>query len=213
MRISSPFGILSATAVALLAGPAAAQNNSLYILQDNSTGGMSNTITVDQSLASRSEVGTSAAPVLQLGSGNEAEVTVIGSGSRVALSQRSVASTSTVEGNTVTLDLVGTTLLGSVSQTGFGNRGVLSASGANAAASLVQEGNLNTGAVSVMGRDASGTLRQVGDRNETALDVRGTGTSVIYNVIGNGLAATVPPSVVSNGATVTITQTGPGLTQ
>ena len=132
MLFSSPFRLLAVTAFALFASRAVGQNNTLYILQDNSTGGMSNTITVDQSQARRSEVGTSAAPVVQFGGGNEAKIAIIEAGSRAALSQRSVTSTSTVEENPVTLDLVGTNLLGSVSQMGFDNRGALSASRMNA---------------------------------------------------------------------------------
>ncbi len=205
--ITMPILRISA-AVAMLAAPATAQNNSLFILQDNSTGGMSNTISVDQSAASRSRVGSAETPAEQIGGGNVADVSIVGEGSRVDLSQRSV--TSRVDGNDVSIDLSGTTLLGTVSQAGSGNRGAVSVSGARARGSLVQDGNFNAGTVSVSGSDASGALRQIGDGNATDLEVSGAGTSVTYDVIGNGLTAVVPPTVRSNGATVTITQTGPG---
>lgn len=202
------FRALSAVTAIVLAGPIAAQDNSLYILQDNSTGGMSNTLTVDQSAAGLSTVGTAEVPVEQLGSGNDAAISIIGTGSTASLSQRSLGTS--FDGNNVTVDLIGTELVGSVLQNGSGNTGTLRVNGIGAEASLVQDGDSNTGAVLVDGNGISGTLRQFGDRNDTTLTVGGAGTNVTYNVIGNGLVGSVPPSVVSNGATVTVTQTGPG---
>lgn len=199
---------LTVLAVGLAAAPLGAQDNSLYILQDNSTGGMSNTLSVDQSAATLSEVGTAELPAEQLGSGNAAEISIVGLGSSVSLSQQSVDTN--VDGNSVSLDLIGTGLIGAVLQNGSGNTGTLTVRGTGAAASLIQEGNANTGEVLVTGNGTSGTLRQVGDRNDTTLNVGGAGTNVTYNVIGNGLTNVVPPSVTSNGATVTVTQTGPG---
>ena len=211
MNVKSLLAAGVAVLVAAGLGPAAAQDNSLFIQQDNSASGAPNSIFVDQSHARRSGVGTSQAPVEQIGGGNVADVVISGLGTQVALSQD--AAVPFVQGNSVSLNLAGTGNTAEVSQLGSGNTGSLRVAGAGAAAALQQSGSFNSGDVTVLGENASGTLQQVGSGNETDLRVEGTGTDVTYSVIGNNLVGVVPPSVVSNGATVTIRQMAPGGTR
>lgn len=190
------------------ASAVAAQENSLFILQDSTATGAPNAIFVDQSRARLSQVGSADDPVEQIGGGNEAQIMISGLGSQVALSQEAIAPFT--QGNSVSLTVMGSANVSEISQLGAGNRGSLLVDGTEAEASLLQTGNFNDGNVAVLGENASGNLRQVGDGNETDLRVEGPGTDVTYSVIGNNLAGLVPPSVISNGATVTITQTAPG---
>jgi hypothetical protein len=200
---------LAAAGLALLAAagftPAGAQDNRLFILQENTASGSPNAIFVDQSRARQSNVGTSEAPAEQIGGGNAADIAISGLGARVALSQE--AAVPFVRGNSVSLNLSGTGITSQVSQAGSGNTGRLRVEGAGSAAALRQTGDFNSGEVTVLGDNASGTLQQLGSDNETGLRVEGAGTDVTYSVIGNGLSEVVPPSVISNGARVTITRT------
>lgn len=106
---------------------------------------------------------------------------------------------------------------GLVSQNGGGNTANMLITGLGSTGSIYQNGdgnNIGTGALTehglkVEGKNASGSITQNGDGNTTSLAVFGNGTSVDYTVNGDNFT-NVPAGgvqVISNGATVTITQT------
>lgn len=184
-------------------------DNTLYILQDSSLGGMGNQLFVDQSNASGSRIsgamdGTS--PALQQGFGNVAEVLLTGEAAAVVLLQRNNLGTDGGPNNaTLTGGALATIFL---EQDGVGNDGSITVTGLGAVGVLRQFGNDNLGAVEVTGDNAYGELVQIGNRNSSGLQVQGEGTSVTYVQQGNDLNSATVPMVYSNGATVQITQTG-----
>jgi hypothetical protein len=106
---------------------------------------------------------------------------------------------------------------GLVSQNGGGNTANMLITGLGSTGSIYQNGdgnNIGTGTLTehglkVEGKNASGSITQNGDGNTTSLAVFGNGTSVDYTVNGDNFT-NVPAGgvqVISNGATVTITQT------
>ncbi|RFC66223.1 hypothetical protein DYI37_01815 [Fulvimarina endophytica] len=195
--------------------------------------GGQNTLIVDQSEAVGSIVGgrslilddDKSAFARQIGAGNSATILDGGNGNRIALEQNSGTSG---EGNsaTIAVDAAAGTLgrsatpdAGSalasdfaggntafVFQDGRGNSADVSVNGQLSGAGAIQIGNDNQAEVDVEGNQVFGGILQQGNNNAAALSVVGApGTNVIYNQIGNNLVG-APPSVVSNGATVFITQ-------
>lgn len=192
-----------------LAGPAAAGNsNTIYVIQESSLGGSGNTLTVDQSAANNSLVRglNEGEAAKQKGDGNEAILTIEGTGGVIELLQDNSASG--LPGNRARVEVNGNAL-GTVSQIGSNNRAVLSVSGELAQGTIIQNGDLNTANLTVAGSDANGSITQTGGQTETQLNVLGAGTSVNYTVNGNGVSNVQAGGlqVFTNGATVTITQT------
>ena len=105
--------------------------------------------------------------------------------------------------------------LGLVSQNGEGNVANISVKGTDTIGSVSQVGNLNNvgtltePGLKIEGENAKGSVTQNGNGNNTSLAVFGNGTSVDYTLNGDNIT-NVPAGgvqVISNGATVTITQT------
>ena len=204
-------GVRTIVLVLIVAGSqaGAGENNSIYILQ-NSSGGIGNSLVIDQSAAQNSLVAGNASgnvPARQTGDGNTAEITLEGEGATVLFSQNN-SLTSLVSGNSATIsggDLASIVL----NQRGSGNVADLQVSGLNNSAGLRQFGDNNDGSVLVSGNNNSGNLFQQGDGNSYTLTVTGTDTNVTFRQIGDNLssASGIGPSVISNGGTVQITQT------
>jgi len=202
-------GAAALAAAVVFGSPAFAGNdNTLFIIQESSSGGIGNTLFVDQQNASNSVVAGDAqgtTPAQQTGFGNAATVTVTGDGGSVALLQNNpVVSGSAADVNSATLS-VGALASVLLRQDGFGNDGSVDVAGVGAFGSLTQIGNGNFGEVSVTGNGASGALSQEGNNNTFGLQV--TGANVTYTQVGNNLSTATLPTVVSNGGTVSITQT------
>ncbi len=216
---------VATVALAMLAAPAAAvagSDNVLYLSQD----GSSNTIHVDQSNASGSTVGGltlpsdlsvgnltpsnldgTNTPARQSGFNNSADVTIAGSGSGGEAGLLQDNSSSPIHGNTATLAL-GTGAFGLVAQLGDRNNANLNVSGSNAFGGIVQNGSDNTAGLTVSDSGVTGKLVQNGDNNTAGLVVSGTpGTTVTYQVNGSNAYFATNAQVITNGATVLITQT------
>jgi hypothetical protein len=164
-------------------------------------------------------------PAVQTGGGNTADLTISDSGAalggRIGLTQDNSSASSLASGNNAIISVLGDGL-GLVRQAGGGNTANLSVTGLGATGSIYQNGNNNqVGTLShpgllVSGSGASGSITQNGDGNNIGLEVTGAGTTVSYTLNGSNVTAPVqigttnPTSgvqVISNGATVTITQT------
>lgn len=184
------FSCSALLAAALFAAPVQAQttfNNEIYIEQN----GSDNELTVDQSQAEFATVSgfsdtvssTGLSPALQSGNGNTALIEMIGGTS-------------------------GAPLLAKLYQDGDFNRATLEVIGFNSQAGLQQIGNENIGAVNVSGDNLTGTLIQRGNNNNSGLNVDATtGTNITYEVVGSGVTAANPASVVTNsGGSITIRQ-------
>lgn len=186
-RRLSCFALLAA---AFFAAPVHAQNtfnNEIYIEQN----GSENELTVDQSQAEFATVSgfsdnasnAGFSPALQSGTGNTALIEMIGGASGAPLS--------------VKLD-----------QDGDLNQATLGVSGFNSQAGLQQIGNENIGVVNVVGDNLTGTLIQRGNNNNSGLNVDATtAANITYEVVGSGVTAANPASVVTNsGGSITIRQ-------
>jgi hypothetical protein len=214
---------MSAILLVALCGTAyAGNNNQITIKQD----GFANSLTVDQSEASNSIVGGTelngdnrlslGSSAKQLGNGNTADLTIKKDGGldggQIGLFQSN--SSQSGSPNDAIVSVLGNGL-GLVSQDGEGNIANIHVGGENTTGNVSQTGNFNRvgtltqPGLSVKGKNASGSIIQNGNGNDTALTVFGDGTSVTYTAAGDGLATTIPGGVqvISNGATVTITQT------
>lgn len=199
------------------AGPVLGQDNELYLLQDStSSPSQSNTLFVDQSLASSSLVAGDMAgdvPATQVGGGNSGDIVVSGENVSVLFSQGAVDAPAF--GNTASVTASGANVVATLGQTGLGNSATLSI-GANAttidsSGTLIQTGNGNAGALSVDGTNMAGTLIQTGNNNVSDFAVSGRDSNVTYEIIGNGLStASTGPSVFTNAGTVTVRQSVPG---
>lgn len=112
---------------------------------------------------------------------------------------------------------------GLVSQNGGGNTASMLITGLGSTGSIYQQGNGNKAGdqsavgLTVSGNNSSGTITQNGSNLVSGLGVTGNGTTVFYTLNGNNVSA-LPSTdatgnsaggvqVISNGATVTITQT------
>ncbi|MGB3539436.1 MAG: hypothetical protein WBA42_14860 [Mesorhizobium sp.] len=214
---------MSAILLVALCGTAyAGENNQITIKQD----GLANSLTVDQSQASNSVVGGAdlnsdnvlslGSTAKQLGNGNTADLRItddggIGGG-QIGLFQ-SNSSQSGLANNAV-VSVLGSGL-GLVSQNGEGNVANISVKGTDTIGSVSQIGNLNNvgtltePGLKIEGENAKGSVTQNGNGNNTSLAVFGNGTSVDYTLNGDNIT-NMPAGgvqVISNGATVTITQT------
>lgn len=188
---------------------AAAQNNTLFIIQDSGDvigRGNGNTLFLDQSEATGSRVGGSVTDqnvaAQQIGQNNFADLRISGTGGVLAL--RQIAQTSQLDGNRADIDLDGFNPLASLLQEGQNNTATIDVTGTLSSGVLEQIGNDNVGTVQVGGLRTSGRLIQNGNNNATGIVVDGNGSDVTVTQNGNNL--TGAPIVVSNGATVIITQ-------
>lgn len=193
----------------------AGNNNIVILLQDSENGsGGGNTIFIDQTQADASIVAgpeNNDQPAVQFGSNNAAFIVLAGEGGQARLGQSNPLASSL--GNIATLSLTGDLSVAEIVQVGDGNTAEVEVVGRLSEGTINQTGTGNSANLLVEGISASGTLIQEGSGNSVSLSVLGNGTSATYRQIGNNLSASaVAPSVVSNGATVSITQTAfPGL--
>lgn len=185
----------------------AGDGNQIYILQQSPLGLYGgNTLNVDQSGATDSTVagdfgaGASAAPAMQDGIGNSGQIDISGAGGQVAFLQSGI-------GNDASVSLSSALGMAYLQQDGNANTASLTVDPLGLSGAIMQIGNSNKAALSV-GAGAKGTLVQKGDNNQFGFSVSGAGTTASYTAIGNNLTpAGTGPVVISNGGSVTITQT------
>lgn len=208
IRRAGLFSVVSVSiATSLYTTPVAAgDNNTLYVTQESGIGGLSNTLTVDQSGATGSVVTGTGGAATQIGGGNVGTITLTGADASVMFNQNN----DNPGDGTNTAEITGGNLAEIVlNQDGYGNVGTLEIEGFNNSGSLTQNGNENLGTVKILG-DASGTtaeLIQNGDGNQYSLEAVGNSTSIQWTQHGNGNATSVPASVTTNAGTVIVTQT------
>lgn len=199
-----------AAALSLSAALAQAEGNSLYILQDSSLGGgTGNTIFVDQSAATDSLVagsltGPEASPAAQIGSANDAFLSLTGNSVSAVLLQGS--NSLPAIGNSVRMTISGDRSIGTARQFGQSNVADLLVSGLDSLGEIDQQGDGNAANLVVTGNGSVGTIGQIGDRNDTTLRVEGDNMTVNYEIIGNGTTTVLPPTVRGNSTSVQITQ-------
>lgn len=201
------------TVFALCAGvasPLAANDNTLFVLQDSmASAEIGNTLFVDQGLAVSSVVAGNQAgtdPAQQIGGANEADISLIGVGQTALLRQGTAENPAF--GNVATMQVNGLNTLGAISQMGTLNTATLSVGGAFNTGAIVQNGSGNLADLTVTGVGTTGTLTQIGDNNDTTLTVDGIGVNVQYELIGNNQTTVLPPFVRSNAQSVSIRQIG-----
>ena len=206
---------------ALCSAAYAGSNNQITIEQT----GIGNNLTVDQSKATGSVVGgvsMSSANRLSLtntarqtGGGNTANLTIEDadgvSGGKIGLLQNNASQAAVgTSANNVAASVLGGGL-GLVSQIGGANVADLSVRGLGATGTINQRGHRNNAGLTVSGTGANGVINQIGNDNALDLQVSGAGTTASYTLIGNNISDTTAGGggvqVISNGATVTITQT------
>lgn len=203
-------------ALALCASQGLADENRLFILQDNASANpLGNTLFVDQSLATNSTIsglavtpGTEisdlagiAQPATQRGGENFADIRITNSGGQVALNQTNLGLSGS---NTGEISLSALQAVGILAQTGFGNAATLSVLGDRSIASIEQVGNQNIGTVDVTGSDAAGRLVQIGNGNQSGLTVSGIGAFVTLTQNGNNIVSS--PTVITNAGPIIINQ-------
>ena len=164
---------------------------------------------------STNEADALANPVLQLGERNSADVTLTGEGGTVFLQQQGQAPNTNGINNTADITInstVGGGNLGAVLQAGNDNQATIAINGSQLEANVLQDGNGNVGAVQIGSSNvplsnARATLTQNGNGNNTELQVLGTNNSEFnYTINGNNTTTSVPAVIITNGASVTITQ-------
>lgn len=186
----------------------AADGNQIYILQQSPLGiDSNNTLNVDQSAASGSTVagafGAAArtTPALQDGIDNSGNIEISGAGGQVAFLQEGI-------GNDATVSLSSALGMAFLQQDGNANSASLTVDPLGYSGAIQQIGSGNRGGLIVSGKGASGTLVQNGNNNAMDMTVSGIGATVSYTFNGNNMApAGTGPVVISNGGSVTITQT------
>lgn len=202
---------LCACAFAVFGGTVfAGDGNQIYILQQNTSGfAIGNTLEVDQSQASGSIVAGTFDPVtdgapqpaLQDGINNIGRLVISGNAGQAVLLQSGT-------GNDASLTLSGALGMAALEQSGISNIASLTVEGNDAKGIIQQDGNRNDGQLTVSGAGASGKLVQQGNDNQFGFSVIGPNASGTYTAIGNNMTpAGAAPMVISNGGSVTITQT------
>jgi hypothetical protein len=222
MRRTTICSVIGAAAFVMSCGVAYAGDlNTIVIKQDNTLGIGLNSLIADQSGATGSLI-AGAKPnsgntlslsdtATQTGGNNTAELTIKdaygATGGQIGLLQ---SNTTGLGGglNSAIVSVVGGGL-GLVSQTGGDNTANLTVDGIGASGSIYQNGIGNSAGLTVRGHDAKGSTVQNGDNSNINLLVSGTGTSASYTINGSNVTSISPGGVqvISNGATVTITQT------
>lgn len=198
-------GIVAIAALIASYSFGAADENKLYIVQDSTLAGpIGNTLFVDQSSSQGSTV-----------MGVPDDTTLISGPSSInastsALDPATLPAVQIGSGNDAAINLSGALSLGMLSQTGSGNAAIIDVSGDRSIGAVRQMGDRNTGKVNVAGDDLTGILIQNGHNNSQTLNV--TNANVTWTQNGNNItqgdaSAFGNPSVISNGATVIVTQT------
>jgi hypothetical protein len=195
----------------LTLGSGAAQagdGNTLYLVQESSpwsTNG--NTLQSDQSRATNSSIGWRLLPATQNGSGNDAEIALVGNGGQVGFWQDNRDRLSNpLAYNSASISLTGDGLVTLV-QLGGGNVADLTLDNGGRG-SITQSGLYNEAALVLHG-GADGSITQLGDGNTTALDVTAVGSGGAH-VLQTGVAleyGTIDqPIIVHTTSDVTIWQ-------
>lgn len=224
--------ILTATALlaALAASPVmAGDGNQLSIKQDSSLaiGAKPNTLRVDQSNASNSRVGGPTSNslaleplepsnvddnALQIGSGNQGDITIEGDRGVVSFVQSGNGS-AVGTNNIATVNLGAGATLAAIEQLGTGNNANLDVSGNGSDGSIFQQG-LNNQATLTVTDGASGTINQRNNNNSANLVVGGTpDAAVTLNQNGGRTFDSENPSVNSPAIQVFTNTTGVTITQ
>nr|WP_321456960.1 hypothetical protein [uncultured Cohaesibacter sp.] len=238
MKITFHSAILAFALAGLSLSPALAGNENTLVLKQEGAG---NTISIDQQNAYGSQIGGVRFeensnleqsefeildmsdpllasegldnPILQLGDGNSAEITIEGNDDVVYLQQNSQGQAT---GNTADIYVnsgTGDPSFAAVVQEGANNNASVSIDGSLSNGTVLQRGNNNDGAVTIDGNNINAELTQVGSSNEGQLSVQSsasssdTGANVSYTLYANGVTTTQPVTVTTNGASVSITQT------
>ncbi|SNY93692.1 hypothetical protein SAMN04515647_4004 [Cohaesibacter sp. ES.047] len=228
-------GILGAlTLCAFMTFPASAGEKNVLILEQQGT---RNSVTVDQTNASQSQVGgveiiegaafsdtefnvlsldlqpnTAAEnPILQLGADNVADITVDGVGGAVFLQQGANINDGN---NTATIDINTTgDSLAAILQAGSNNNAGLTVIGNTTEGRILQLGDnndaqLQVGLDGLPANGAQATVTQDGNNNTTNVQVVGISNGQYsYTVQANGTTTSVPVTIQTNGASVSVTQT------
>jgi hypothetical protein len=218
---------ISVTGGVLTSMAAQAGSGNLIVIEQQ---GSSNTLYVDQSEATDSQVGglvpdasspteysalllTGSSlldyPALQLGENNEANITISDLGGAVYLLQNNQSAGFSPSGNKATVILSAEGAFAAVNQSGGKNTATINVSGEFSSGTIFQFGDGNTGSVTVPFGDTIARLEQIGDNISAGLKVIGAqGGDVTLTVNGDNITQAYGPVVVySNGASVTITQT------
>lgn len=221
LRAKSIFTLTTALCVATGGMALAGSGNNASVLQESPSGAeFGNSLTIDQSGASNSRVAgvtrddadpadatsqislgdqlirfDSNEMATQSGSGNEASITVTGSGTTVGLYQGNSVEGLGGDNNTGTITANSGQVL--LYQDGSGNSGTLTTEDGASLASLLQEGNRNKGTVTVSRSRTEGLLAQIGNGNDTELNVDTDGASVSFTVAGDNTTTPLPANVVS----------------
>nr|WP_321444466.1 hypothetical protein [uncultured Cohaesibacter sp.] len=151
-------------------------------------------------------------PASQFGTGNTADITLDGEGGAVFLQQGGQLT----DGNNNATVAINSGLTGgsfaAILQNGSNNTANAAINGSLSQADILQQGNGNQGTVSI-GADGLPTdrvrasLTQNGDNNNTELQVTGINAGEYsYTVNGSNTSTSVPAAIVTNGASVSITQ-------
>ena len=209
----------------------AGDQNILVLKQD----GAANTISIDQQLATGSQVGgvdfVEASPledsqfdikdmsnplemseglqnpILQLGDANDATITVEGNDDVVYLQQNS---RNQAVGNTADIYVnsgAGAPSFAGVVQTGGGNTASISIDGSLSNGTILQNGNNNQGAIDVDGNNVTASLTQVGSDNDSQLVAQGSNTSAT-GVDGANVSYTLYANGVTTTQPVTVSTNG-----
>lgn len=219
--------VFATLALLMTVGASHAQqsNNSLFVTQT----GDGNVLSVDQSTAVQSTIGSPSSPITQAGALNQLSIADAGTGNSLStISQDN--SDAILAGNLASITLgqgaVGTEV--SLTQGALANPGSATLSGDNiaainvtlgASAAIAQRGQGNRAALTLAGDGASGAVVQQGSNNSGALTVAGVGANATLTQTGVGLnsagvdastdftsGAPVGIQVLTNGATVQISQ-------
>ena len=191
--------------------------NQIYILQQNTSGlAFGNTLAVDQSGATNSliagtfttdagmpgaNLNSALSPAIQDGVNNIGQITITDTGGQVVFLQSGTD-------NNATVTLSSALGMAMLEQNGMNNTASLTVDPQALRGDIQQIGNNNLADLTVSGKGASGELVQRGDNNQFGFTVTGTNATASYTAIGNNMTpAGTGPMVISNGGSVTITQT------
>ncbi|PLW77545.1 hypothetical protein [Cohaesibacter celericrescens] len=151
-------------------------------------------------------------PLLQIGNYNSASVTLTGRAGAVFLQQGGQI---TDGNNQAQIDINSGSAGGSLAavlQDGSNNSATVTINGSLSQGNVLQQGDGNQGTVEVgttngLVDNVKASLTQTGDNNDTSLSVIGISAGEYsYTVVGNNTTTSVPAVIVTNGASVSITQ-------
>ncbi|WP_157967592.1 hypothetical protein [Cohaesibacter intestini] len=158
------------------------------------------------------EAGALANPATQIGTGNTANITLEGEGGVVFLQQGGQITDSNNDATVaINSGLTGGSFA-AILQDGSNNTANATINGSLSEVNVLQQGNSNQGTVAIGTTglptdNVRASLTQNGDNNNTELQVTGINAGEYsYTVNGNNTSTTVPALIVTNGASVSITQ-------